>query len=279
MKALEKSSIKSLSLGLLECSLLPEGFDGIKLESLKLVELGGKGGLGRDVLEDVSKCVNALFDSCAAATPAFPKLLELAIEYKLAEEYDDEADDEDEDAGQNLPQWSYPPRKSILQQFPVLKQITLGGFKINDAVVKYLGEFRRQRAGGSIITDNSTLEVSSLCPERLNLLNTLGISESTWGDFCSWHVSCYEYEDCFYWNCLSDLRFRRIAYAAAFEHATDIPKLKNFLNVVEADLEQSGMALAVLESLKQILKENEKKVAGGEEPSFEWENVEDFIDF
>jgi hypothetical protein len=232
LKALS-SSVKTLILHGVNCEVLREAWEGIKFDNLEVLELQDlfSPSYNAGVIIEVSQHINALFDSCA--TSAFPKLLELSVGHEVEEEADEEL--------LNLPEWHQAPTKSILDQCPVLKQITLTGFLLEHDAVRYLGKFRKV-TGGRIDLHYSCVALFHLSLARRAYLQTLDISEYTWDKFCYEVAGTIDYTDCFCFNCMSDLRFQRLA--DAFMYGTDIPQ--------DSELDQSGIEEVELEPIYDI---------------------------
>jgi hypothetical protein len=268
LKSLEKSNnIKILVLDCVSYSVIAKGFRGIKLESLEKLHLTNLHD--EDMEFNITDSLNVLFDSCETA--AFPALVELRISHSIQEE-----EDEDE---WRLPEWNRSPTKRLIEQCPSLKKIWFEGLDVSQEVMDYLGNFRKA-AGGRIEFGRIELPAHSISPDRRVFLRKLDIKSAVWESFCHQEGCDDDYLDCFYWNILPEERFRRIAYAAALKSATDVPRLKKFLDLVQSDVESSGMSVSGFQSLKSFLEQAvEGDKVGAKIQSWKWDDVGTFIDF
>jgi hypothetical protein len=271
LKSLERSNkIKTLILSRLYCDVLEEGFRGIqlhRLEILQLLELDSE-NWDEDTVINISDSLNVLFESCETA--AFPALVELCICHDIQQ---------DEDGSSwPYPEWNRAPTKRLIEQCPLLKKIELDGLDIGGEVMKYLGNFRKE--GGSIDTGDSSLGVSDMSPDCREFLQKLGISRGVCESFCQQEGCEDDFLDCFFYNIISEERFRLISYAAALNAATDAPKLKNFLDLIESDFESSGMSVSGFQWLKSFLEQAvEGEMMGIENQNWNWKDVGKFINF
>ena len=121
-------------------------------------------------------------------------------------------------------------------------------------VADYLGSFRRQTGGEIDIRGNNQCHIVGaplLSPERQQLLEMLAINLKKWIEFCLRHVASELFNDCFYWNCLPDVQFKRVAYGGALVECTDVTKLENFIKLVEAE-KGNVMKEGALDALKAL---------------------------
>ena len=93
-----------------------------------------------------------------------------------------------------------------------------------------------------------------MSPDRQQLLDKLAVDFEKWKEFCKWIADPKMYYACVYWNCLSDVQFKRVAYGALLLGCLDIADLINFLKLVKAEPKDSVMKQGALKSLKDFTK-------------------------
>jgi hypothetical protein len=266
LRALEKGAIQRLTIVELTLSSLLDGFQGIclnhlkalNLERLYLEHIGG--------LPNTSQFINTFFDN-----RSLPVLEQLTFHID-----DDYSPDE-------MYNWDLPPRTTDPRQ--PLKTLSFRGLNMSREVASYLGNLIKH-AGCAIDVEECFAPEVELSPERLELLNKLGLTTEDWSNFCisreSSFVPTYLYEQCMYWGSMSDGQFKRIAYAALLQDATRIPELAKFIRLVKNEEEGSVIKdIYALEMLKTGLEGlwNAYKETGDDENRLPPWEIRDFIDF
>ena len=187
--------------------------------------------------DDISYFVNVLFDSCS-----FPLLEKLTTGLRGVL---------DEEGDLSVPTWDIAPNsRTLIEQFPLLKNIHLNRISMSLDVADYFGALRRKTKCCIHIAD-CDFDDRDLAPKRELLLDSLELSFEKWSEFCQQSVSKECFNDLEYWNTMTDDQFKRIAYAAALQASVwDSKTLDTFLTLCKAD---SGCALTadMLKSLKE----------------------------
>jgi hypothetical protein len=266
LKALENGGVKRLDMYELQVSTIVESFRGLRIESLKKLTVDDLNKFEGEDTEDVSDHVNVVFDTCY-----FPKLEELRI--TAAVHYDEDP------PGWVRPSCTSAQRIANDDKFPLLQKLSFDGFTISRDVIDYLAHFREQ-TGCYIDPGFGPIEARDFPPHHQIFLERLEVSSDDWRDFCYKNVGRHAYHEEMYWHSMSDVSFKRIAFAVMLEKARNVAALEIFMHAVEAEETDAVMTTEGLDYLKTLLRTAEYGANGFDsELVFRWGNMDALIDY